>query len=355
MMKKRFKTFAISMTCISLLGLSACSADGGAGDGGSAKTETLLVTNFGGAWNELQTEVLFDEFEEQYGVKVELVNMLSSEALAKLKAAGADTEWDIVNFSGGQEFSAAKSDLIMPIDSAIVPNASDVIDGAQRDGGAPAYAMDVLGVLYDKDRATDLPTSWNDLAKPEFASRLALPPSAMMEAHSMVIAMAMANGGDINNMQPGFDQLEKIIANGAIVYDSNAQLQQLLGQGSVDLAVFGRGYAESLNSQGMNIGYQRMKEGTVSQAITMNVVAGSKNEELAQKLINMALDPKIQAKFAERSSYLPTNRNVTLPDVIKKDFEDFDQIEQDSYYPDPTTVERERPNWEEKMKSIYTR
>src|SRR5699024_5847097 len=91
------------------------------------------------------------------------------------KAQKDNAEIDVVQFSGGQEVQAAKEGLIEEINMDIVTNTSDIFENAILDSKyGPAIAFDALGILYNKDLVQDMPTSWEDLWKEEYAGQVGL-------------------------------------------------------------------------------------------------------------------------------------------------------------------------------------
>jgi len=58
---------------------------------------TLVVTGYGGRWEEVMKKALVEPFEKKQGVKVEIVTGITTEWVAKLLAAGPDNPpYDVV-------------------------------------------------------------------------------------------------------------------------------------------------------------------------------------------------------------------------------------------------------------------
>ena len=63
----------------------------------AAQQKTLVVTGYGGRWEEVMKKVLVEPFEKKHGVKVEIVTGITTEWVAKLLAAGPDNPpYDVV-------------------------------------------------------------------------------------------------------------------------------------------------------------------------------------------------------------------------------------------------------------------
>ena len=96
----------------------------------------------------------------------------------------------------------------------------DTIKGQKDPNGY--FFIDYSGVLAFEVNTTvvkDVPQDWSDLLKPEYKSQIALPgdPRASNEAAQTVYAAAMANGGTLDNIQPGLDFFKKLNASGNLL------------------------------------------------------------------------------------------------------------------------------------------
>jgi putative spermidine/putrescine transport system substrate-binding protein len=84
----------------------------------------------------------------------------------------------------------------------------DTIEGANDSDGY--YYVDYSGIMVleiNTEVVTDLPTSYADLLDPKYAGQIALAgdPRASNQAAQSVYAAALANGGTLDDIQPGLD------------------------------------------------------------------------------------------------------------------------------------------------------
>ena len=70
----------------------------------------------------------------------------------------------------------------------------------------------VLAFEVNKDVVKNVPQDWSDLLKPEYKGQVALSgdPRASAQAQMSVYAAALANGGTLDNVQPGLDFFKKL-------------------------------------------------------------------------------------------------------------------------------------------------
>jgi putative spermidine/putrescine transport system substrate-binding protein len=97
----------------------------------------------------------------------------------------------------------------------------DSIPAAQKDPDGAWYG-DYYGVLsfeVNTDIVKDVPKDWADLLKPEYAHSVAVAgdPLNSNQAIQSVEAAALANGGSLDNAQPGLDFFKKLVVAGNFV------------------------------------------------------------------------------------------------------------------------------------------
>jgi putative spermidine/putrescine transport system substrate-binding protein len=81
------------------------------------------------------------------------------------------------------------------------------VDSKDPDGNWFGDYYGVLAFEVNKDAVKNVPQVWADLLKPEYKGQVALAgdPRASAQAQMSVYAAALANGGSLDNVQPGLD------------------------------------------------------------------------------------------------------------------------------------------------------
>ena len=303
---------ALAALCVLAVGVLLAGCGGSDSDdasGGGSKE--LVVTSFGGDYEKAQQRALFAKFEERYGVKVKLVTVYSADALAKLTAARGNAGFDVVQFSGGQEVQAAADGLLEEVEPDELDNAAAVYPQAEQKGYAPAYAFDVTGLIH-RDSLQPAPDSWRSLSDPAYRGRVAIPDISNTFGVQTLVGLANVNGGGEDDVEPGFEALKGTVGNIHSVFKDAPTMVQLMSRREVDLAVYDGIYTFLMQKQGIPVEFSVPKEGSFLTKVTMNAVEGTKNRDLALKLIDMALDPEVQAEFADGSGSVPTNRDARV-------------------------------------------
>jgi putative spermidine/putrescine transport system substrate-binding protein len=163
---------------------------------------------------------VIDSFKAKYGLEVnELVPGASSgdeiEAIkANMNNPGPQAP-DVVDV--GFSFGEANKDLFTPYKVATwdtIPAAAKAEDGS--------WYGDYYGVMSfttNKAIVANPPKDWSDLLKPEYKGQIALDgdPRASNQAIQAVYASALANGGSLDNAQPGLDFWAQVVDAGNFV------------------------------------------------------------------------------------------------------------------------------------------
>lgn len=304
---------ATGLASVCAIGLAGCGDDGESSTASGASNSStegkeLVVSSFGGDYEKAQQKALFSKFEEKYGVKVKLVTMYSADALAKLTAARGNSGIDVVQFSGGQEVQAGADGLLEKVSPDELSNSGAVFPQAEHEGFAPAHGFDAGGLIYRTSLKTP-PTTWSSLADPQYKGRVAIPDIGTTYAIHILMGLG---GGGLDNIENGFGPLEDVVANSHSVYKDAPTMVQLFSREEIDIGVYDGIYAFLMRKQGLPVGFKIPEDGGYLSRLTMNVVEGSENRDLALKLIDMSLDPAVQAEFASEAGVVPTNQEAKV-------------------------------------------
>lgn len=298
-------------TC--LIGLAAAVAL--AASPATAQQE-LVINSFGGSYEKLHRELVITPFEKKYNVKVKVVTSYSGQTLAALRAQRANPQFDVVHLSGGLEAIAAKDGLLAPIKPSELSNYKNMYPFAVNkieEGIGPMYSIAVIGILYNTEKIKTAPTSWKDLANPAFKGRVLITDAAS-NTYGMLgfLMMNRANGGTLENIQPGLDFVKALLPNATLISKS-PEIQQNFAQGNAWIAAYAQDYAFTLTKAGLPVKFILPKEGAALAPITVNLVKGRPNRDLALKFIDFSIRAEASRGWAMGLRYAPTNKEVKLP------------------------------------------
>jgi putative spermidine/putrescine transport system substrate-binding protein len=156
---------------------------------------------------------IISTFQQKYGITVNSANPEGSsqdEINAVRQLGTQDRAPDVLDL--GQSFASGNADLFAPYHV----QTWDSIPGGNKDAGG-AWVNDYGGFMSIGCNASLVPvcpTTFADLAKPEYAGKVALngDPTQAASAFAGVWAAALANGGSLDNIGPGvqfFGNLKK--------------------------------------------------------------------------------------------------------------------------------------------------
>ncbi len=215
--------------CSSSGASTAPSADASSGTGGGtmdkliadAKAEGTLTTialphdwcNYGGA---------IDAFKAKYGLAVNELdpNAGSGDEVEAIKANKGNTgpqAPDVIDVGLSFGPSAKAEDLLAPY--KVETWDSIPADAKDADGYWVGDYYGVLSFEVNTDVVKNVPQDWSDLLKHEYKGQVALAgdPRSSNQAIQTVFAAALANGGSLDDAQPGLDFFKELNAKGNFV------------------------------------------------------------------------------------------------------------------------------------------
>lgn len=315
---------------------------------GAAQADTLVINSFGGAYEEAHRACIIDDFEAQTGATVEIVTAYSADAFTQVRAQRNSPQFDVIHFSGGQEIVAAEEGLLDPITEDMVPNLANLYDFAKEgaeNGIGPAYQITTIGMIHNTELMDFTPTSWKDFERPGVSENLVLTDITNVYGLLGFLMLNQVYGGDLDDIQPGLDAVSQMLDDGAIVVSTSPEIQQEFAQNDAWIAPYAQDYAHTLTSAGLPVAFNQASEGTPASYITVNLVAGRSNQELASEFIDMTLSPDAQACFAEALRYAPTNAETRLSGEVAESVAYGPSAMSGLIRFDPQTIEANRSDW----------
>jgi putative spermidine/putrescine transport system substrate-binding protein len=318
--------------------------------------ETLVVNSWGGAYEKLHKQLVFEPFEKANNVKIKVVTVYSADTLAQLRAQKAAPQYDVVHFSGGQEVAAAREGLISPIKPGELPNAADLYpfatEGMTR-GEGPVHLVTAIGLLYNEKKVSSPPKAWKDLWKNEYGDHLVLTDLSNSYGLLGFLMMNKVWGGTLEDTKPGLEKVGQLL-NRSVIITSSPEVQQNFAQNDAWVAPFSQDYAHVIRQAGQPVKFVMAEDGTPAVYFTANLVAGRPNQELAKKLIDFELSADVQAAFAKEMRYSPTNKKTKLDDAVAAEVVFGDAVKSLVRF-DPAQVDSSRTSLLENWKKLIAR
>ncbi|KIQ64495.1 ABC transporter substrate-binding protein [Kitasatospora griseola] len=278
---------ALSLSACGSAGSTAKSGDAKGGSG-NARTATSLA-DFGGmdglvaaAKKEGKLHVitlprdwanygkLMDDFKTKYGIEIEDENPDGSsqdEINAVKSRKGQDRAPDTLDLGSAFALSAAKEGLLAPYKVA----GFDKIPDTMKDP-AGLRVNDYGGYVSigcDAKKVANCPKTFADLLKPEYKGQVALNgnPTKSGSAFGGVYAAALANGGSLDNIQPGIDFFAKLKQSGNFnpVESTPATVEKGETPISIDWSYLNAGYTDEFKGKGIDWKVSIPSDGSYAQ------------------------------------------------------------------------------------------
>lgn len=170
-------------------------------------------------------ESAFAQFTADTGIEVEFLTGNDSELRERIAAEGEDTEADAyITVDAGNLAAAAADGLFQPLDSPLL---RDAIPAELSDPDQLWYGLTIRArtIVYNTDRldVADVPTTYAELADPEWEGRVCLRDSSNVYQQSLVASLIAEEGEDeALRIVTGWANNAEILGNDILILESVA-------------------------------------------------------------------------------------------------------------------------------------
>ena len=216
---------------VSVLGcLTSVVATGCGGDDG----ETLTV--YSGRHYGIETA--FEEWSEETGIEVEFLTGNDAELRERIAAEGEDTEADVyLTVDAGNLWAGGEDGIFQPLESDVLDTA---IPAQLRDEENRWFGLAVRNrtIVYNTDLVdeADVPTTYAELAEPEYEGRVCMRNANNDYQQSLVASMIAADGEDAT-----VETLRGWAAN-AEIFANDVELLEAMAVGACEIGVVNHYY-----------------------------------------------------------------------------------------------------------------
>ena len=308
------KGFALVLCGAMLCTMAACSSN----DGKEDEPCVLTVSTFQLSEDIVQSDII-KPFEEKYNCTITTDLGNASDRYTKLES-NPESGIDIIELNQSTAAKGYANELFEKLDASKIENINQLITPAKNmqaeSGYGPAFVIQSVGIIYDKDAIGFEITSWDDLWKAELAGKVAIPELSTTFGPSVVHIASDHKGVDIksDNGKAAFEALEELKPNIFKTYTKSSELVNLFANGEVSVAIVGDFAVPNIMNAAPQVTYMVPESGTYANFNTIDVVATSKHKEAAYAYINWRISQELQSVSSKSLNEGPTNANVTLSD-----------------------------------------
>ncbi len=270
-------------------------------------------------------QILFDQFESETGIKVNVVKAKADELIAKLELEGEDTLADLLLIAdAGRLHIAKEKDLLQSVESDII---EENIPSKYQDDENFWFGLTVRArvLVYHPDRvdAADLST-YEALTDSVWNDRIVVRSGTNIYNQSLVASFITINGIETTRQF-----ISGLVNNFARDPEGNDRDQaKAVMAGIADIAIMNTYYmGKMFNSEDeyerevankLEVFFPNQETtGTHINVSAAGVTKHAKNVENAIKLIEFLSSESAQATFAEANYEFPVNQNVELTGLLE--------------------------------------
>ncbi|WP_346962374.1 Fe(3+) ABC transporter substrate-binding protein [Clostridium sp.] len=283
------------------------------------KVEDKNIVNVYSARNYDVDKELFKKFEEQTGIKVNLVEGKSDELIERMSREGDKSSADMFLTVGAESISLLKEkNLVKEISSDII---NTNIPKEYRGEDWVGLTSRARIIAYDKDRVNpENIKTYSDLLKPEYKGKILARSSTSSYNIAMLSSFIQEDGEE-----KAKEWAQGVVNNLARIPEGNDRDQvKAIAAGIGDVAIINSYYiAKMVNSSDVeevnasrNIGLIFPEETHINLSFG-SITKSAKNQENAIKLLEFLTSEEAQSAYAEANGEFPLNQKVELPELLK--------------------------------------
>jgi putative spermidine/putrescine transport system substrate-binding protein len=276
----------------------------------------------------------------------------SGAILPKIKAAWPNAEYDYVAGWEGSFTGMLKEDWLVPVTVDTVPNLADIpekiiVKSAKGDWMAVPRAVGGIYFAYRDDISPVKLKSIDDLFDPSLKGKICWPgPTQSMMLQ--IVALALHDGGDENNMEPGWALMKKLAETGNIgrIAVTDTDFTTSLTSGETALGFYSEPQLTSV-AQSFPLVRLTKQEGlpTFLYQSGFAVFQNRPNLEATLAFINHCISPEMSTIYAEIAGEAPLNVKAKTPDALKHLAFTPEEFDKYVYVPDFNVVLSQQDAW----------
>lgn len=305
----------------------------------------LVVSNWGGDWNDRTVRFVEEPLLESQGIRI--IRDLGMEAERKAKMLAERRlrrgSVDVLHLNQADAYDMYKQDILADIDQSKIANFGDVPDTLKASSYFVPWLYSGVVLICNKEKIAKPPQSYEDLWDEKWAGKIGL--TNQLFFNYMMMA-GLINGGNITNVDIGKEQLLDLKQKTSPkIYATHQHLQAAILAGEIDIAVNYKARGLQWTHDGAPLSIQYPREGAIAVMFGTCLPKRAPNPEQAYQYFNAMLDRKAMAELAEASFYAPANSASHLPDDLRQKI-DFTANEQTALkFPDYDYVAHNTAEW----------
>lgn len=260
-------------------------------------------------------------FEKRYGVHVEVTTVDSDDVLWERLRANHGGDFDVFAINTAELSRAIDEDLAQPLDVADIPNTRQqlprfrdlsALPGVVRQGRVYAipYTYGEMGLIYDRRRVSEPPTSLTALWNPRYQGQVLAYDGASHSFSLAALSLGIPTPFHLGEgeLRKAVDRLLALRRNVRAFYTSPEESLELFQQNRIALmlANYGPQQLTLLQKAGLDVGYVIPREGTLAWLDCWAVSRNARNRLLAEQWIDYTLEAAVSGALTTRQGLANT-------------------------------------------------
>ena len=316
---RKVRMISILVLLIGPLLLASCSSSNA-----DDSPDEIVVYQMMRQYCEVAEDTIDKVMLEKYNTVVKCQNLASAEAYSKVQSERENPVASVVVGDAIGVAAGVEADYYEELDPEVVTN-MELLEGYPREAfgnEAVAIANETINMAYRKDlfeeKGIPAPTKWEDLYNPDLKSEVGMFSAGISAPYSLVLNLAKIAGGDVDNIDPGFEKANELAESGQIgsFYDSGSMMYQGLSTGEIMVGPTYLAGAADLTEIDENVELVFPEDGFAHGLYIAAVIKDSPNQDKAQQYINLLLSEEYQKAIAEERSTSPIRGDLDLSDEL---------------------------------------
>jgi putative spermidine/putrescine transport system substrate-binding protein len=281
-----------------------------------ASAQNAICYNCPPEWADWATQI--KTIKEKTGITVPPDNKNSGQALAQMLAEKASPVADFTYVGVTFGIEAKKQDIIAPYKPA---GWNEVPAGLKDpEGYWTTIHSGTMGLMVNVDalKGKPVPTSWQDLLKPEYKGLIGyLDPASAFVGYVGAVAVNQALGGSLDNFGPAINFFKALQKNQPIVPKQTSYARLLSGEIPILFGYDFDAYRAKYKDHA-NVAFVIPSEGSVTVPYVVSLVKNGPNQANARKVLDFLLSNEGQAIWA--NAYLRPVRTSAISKEAQSHF-----------------------------------
>ncbi|KRK41010.1 polyamine ABC transporter substrate-binding protein [Loigolactobacillus bifermentans] len=288
----------------------------------TTKKQTKVLNVIG--WSEYVPQSVLNQFTKETGIRVNYTSYSDPNQMLSKVMSSANGTYDMVLAPGMYVQTLRKLGKLAPLNKSDLPNYSNLSSAALskpydvHNRYSVPYLGTVMGIAYNVKKVKQVPTSYQDLLKPEFKDNLV----TVEDSRAVVGSALMATGHKINDtsqqaLSDASQYLTKLKKNVQVIDGDSPKTSLINGQVSAGLIYGGEIALAMENDSDIKVVFP--KQSTYFCYDVFMKLKKAPNSANVEKFMNFILRPKVSVKVSKAFPYCNPNRKAQalLPKQLK--------------------------------------